>query len=61
MSVRPDKDLLVEVAEPIYVLTSKAVKAPEKNSILLKRALPIFGDKLEKLIVKYGGNPEVFK
>lgn len=47
--------LICRTLDPIYSLTSKAVKAKEKNRILVAAALSFFGEELEKLIVEYGG------
>lgn len=45
---------------PIYGLLSKAIKAKEKNRILVRDAIAIFGEELVNLITKYGGDPEYF-
>jgi len=50
-----------EVVDPIYALCSKAIKAKEKNRILVRDALIEYGDELKGLIVKYGGDLEYFK
>jgi hypothetical protein len=49
------------IAKPVYVLTSKAIKAKLKNKELIKEAMTIYGNELESLIVKYGGKSEDFK
>ena len=38
--------LSVEVIDPISTLVSKAVKAPDKNQLLIERGIEVFGDKL---------------
>ena len=53
--------LLCDVLDPMYVLTSKAIKAREKNRILLAQALSLFGKPLSDLITQHGGDPEYFK
>ncbi len=50
-----------EVVDPIYALCSKAIKAKEKNKILIRDALTEYGDELKGLIKKYGGDLEYFK
>ncbi len=45
---------------PIYGLLSKAIKAKEKNRILVRDAIALFGEEFVKLIVMYGGDPEYF-
>jgi hypothetical protein len=47
--------LIVSDVDPLYSLTSKAIKAPEKNRILIREALKIYGDPLRRLIEKHGG------
>jgi hypothetical protein len=47
--------------DPIYALVSKAIKAKEKNRILIRQALPIFGDELRSLIEEYGGDLTYFE
>lgn len=44
-----------EVAEPIFILASKAIKAPEKNRQLIEDAIGLLGEPLIKLIKKHGG------
>lgn len=51
----------IEAVQPLYNLASKAVKAPEKNKILIRRGLLQFGNELYNLILKYGGDLEQFK
>ncbi len=46
--------------DPLYALLSKAIKAKEKNKILIAQALDIYGDKLRSLIKKYHGNLDYF-
>jgi hypothetical protein len=53
--------LKCDVLDPLYVLTSKAVKAREKNRVLIKQALALYGRELEDLIRKHGGEPDYFK
>jgi hypothetical protein len=56
-----DSPLLeVSALSPIYAILSKAIKAKEKNRILVGEAMGVFGKKLIDLIKKYGGNPEYF-
>lgn len=50
-----------EVLDPIFALTSKAIKAPEKNKVLIHQALKIFGSELQVLIRKYGGDSSYFE
>ena len=50
-----------EVIDPLFALCSKAIKAPEKNRILIQQALVKYGDDLKNLIKKHGGNLEHFK
>lgn len=47
-------------ALPLYLLVSKAVKAPGKNKILIQNALIEYGDELIKLIKKYDGDLDYF-
>lgn len=53
--------LSVSYLDPISALTSKAVKAKEKNRFLVKRGLELFGQELQKEIVRYGGDITYFK
>lgn len=46
--------------KPLYLLVSKAIKAKEKNRILVKDAISVFREELVDLIVKYGGDPNYF-
>jgi len=46
--------------KPLYLLVSKAIKAKEKNRVLVKEAMGIYRDELVDLIVKYGGDPMYF-
>lgn len=50
-----------EILDPISALTSKAIKAPQKNHNLILDALKFYGSKLEENIKIYGGDPEEFK
>lgn len=43
-------------SEPLFVFVSKAIKAKEKNLLLIKEALSIYGSELSNLIIKYGGD-----
>jgi hypothetical protein len=52
--------LKCDVLDPLYTLCSKAIKAPEKNKILIRDALKEYGKPLKDLILKYGGNDEYF-
>ncbi len=52
--------LTVAAISPIYGILSKAIKAKEKNRILVGDAIAIFGEKLVELIVHYGGDPQYF-
>jgi len=45
----------------LYVLVSKAIKAKEKNRILVGQAIQIYGEKLAMLIKKYGGDIYYFR
>ena len=51
----------VTYLDPISTLTSKAVKAKEKNRILVRDALKIFGNILATNITSNGGDIEYFK
>lgn len=51
----------VTYLDPISALTSKAIKAKEKNRILIRNALKIFGDTLASRITSNGGDVEYFK
>lgn len=46
--------LLIETFRPIDIFVSKAVKAPEKNKFLLRHALAVFGEELEKRLEQHG-------
>ena len=46
--------------DPLYVFLSKAIKAKEKNRMLIAQALEIYGNELRKLIQKYGGDLKYF-
>jgi hypothetical protein len=45
--------LLVTSPLPIYLIVSKAVKAPEKNKSLVRDAIVMYGDELLHLLEKY--------
>lgn len=47
--------------DPLFALCSKAIKAREKNRILIAQALKVYGKSLVRLIEKYGGDLEYFK
>lgn len=46
--------------DPLYALLSKAIKAKEKNRILVAEALVFYGNKLAKLIKKFDGDLDYF-
>ncbi|MFH1263303.1 MAG: hypothetical protein V1495_07685 [Pseudomonadota bacterium] len=50
-----------QVLDPLYSLTSKAIKAKEKNRLLIRDALQIFGEPLRKLVEKFGGDCGYFQ
>ena len=50
----------VSYLDPISALTSKAIKAKEKNKTLITNALKIYGDKLASNIKLYGGDLAFF-
>ena len=54
------KYLKVFLVDPIYCLASKAIKAKEKNKVLIMEALVEYGEELEDLIKKYKGDLEYF-
>jgi hypothetical protein len=54
-------NLVVSYLDPLSALTSKAVKAKEKNRFLIREALSIFGNSLEEAILRYGGEIDYFK
>lgn len=54
-------NLIVSYLDPISALTSKAIKAKEKNRFLIRRALGIFGEALALEICKYGGDINYFQ
>ena len=53
--------LLVETSLPIYTLTSKAIKSPQKNRSLIKQSLKIYDQSLRNLIIHYGGDLKLFE
>jgi hypothetical protein len=55
------KNLQVTYLDPISALTSKAIKAPEKNRFLVRRGIELFGESLERSIARYGGNISYFR
>lgn len=52
--------LIVERLDPISALTSKAIKAPEKNKELLRHALGVYGEPLKQKILQHGGSLDLF-
>lgn len=55
-----EPEIEIAVLEPIAVLTSKALKAPEKNRALIIEGLAVFGHRLAEAIIRHGGNPRSF-
>ncbi len=55
------ENLLVSYLDPISTLTSKAIKAKEKNRFLIRKALSVFGTRLAQEIVRYGGDLDYLK
>ena len=53
--------LHVTYIDPISALVTKAVKAKEKNKLLVREALKIYGEELSTPIQKYGGDLEFFQ
>ncbi len=53
--------LSVSYLDPVSALTSKAIKAKEKNRFLVKRGLEVFGQNLHDAIVRHGGDISYFK
>lgn len=51
----------VSYLDPVSALTSKAVKAKEKNRLLVSNALKIFGETLASQIISHGGDLAYFK
>lgn len=52
--------LRVLVLSPLYVLVSKAVKAPEKNKQLITQAISVWGESLIEKIEEYGQDVGIF-
>ena len=52
--------LFIDIIDPLFALTSKAVKAPHKNKILIQEALAIYGEALITHITSSGGDIEFF-
>ncbi len=52
--------LIVSYLDSISALTSKAIKAKEKNRYLIRKGLEVFGKPLEEAIVRYGGDINYF-
>jgi hypothetical protein len=55
------ENLTVSYLDPISALTSKAIKAREKNRFLIRRALEVFGKALTQEITRYGGDLNYFR
>ena len=55
------ESLLVSYLDPISALTSKAIKAKEKNRFLVREALRVFGGPLAQEIIRYGGDINYFE
>lgn len=56
-----DSNLIkINYIDPISALTSKAIKAKEKNRYLIKHALSYYGDTLKNKILFYGGDINYF-
>lgn len=53
--VYESENILVKSIQPLYCLLSKAIKAPEKNRILIKEAKLVYKKELTNLIEKYDG------
>lgn len=47
--------------DPLFAFLSKAIKAKEKNRIIISQALEAYGNDLKQLIIKYGGDLNYFK
>lgn len=50
-----------EILDPVSAFTSKAIKAPDKNHLLIGEALKIYGAELAEKIRIHGGDPGSFK
>lgn len=50
-----------EILDPVSALTSKAIKAPNKNHLLNGEALKVDGEELAEKIRLHGGDPARFK
>jgi hypothetical protein len=46
--------------QPVYLIVSKAVKAPEKNKQLVIDSISEFGESLIELLEKYGAEIDYF-
>ncbi len=53
--------LRVLYLDPISALTSKAVKAKEKNRYLIRDALKVYGDELSEKLTQYGVDLNYFE
>jgi hypothetical protein len=61
ITVYEGRNLKCEILDPISALTSKAVKAPEKNRLLIKSALEVYGEELARRITLHGGDLSIFQ
>lgn len=52
--------LTIQYLDPVSALTSKAIKAKEKNRYLIKQALEHYGEELKSKILLYGGDIDYF-
>ncbi len=52
--------LKVSLLSPLFVLASKAVKAPQKNKQLITQAIEIWGEELIDLISEHGQDIRIF-
>jgi hypothetical protein len=52
--------IFCETIEPIYAILSKAIKAKEKNRVIVTQALKFYGEELFNLIQKYNGDIDYF-
>jgi hypothetical protein len=51
----------ISAVDPISAFISKAVKAPEKNKILIREALAVYGVILEKRLIEHGVDLNFFR
>lgn len=54
------KTIRVTSPQPVYLIVSKAVKAPEKNKQLVIDSISEFGESLIELLEKYGADIDYF-